>query len=298
MAALDLTTTILSISPMSSAAEDAFQLDHNKSRLKPIDPPPSLEEMPKGSTSREPTPFVLPRVPKLLLSTDNKPSDLLQGYVFGSDKGTCDVLLDSNNRRGVSGRHFRIDHRWDTRTLMLHNISQHGTTMELDTASKTTKRVQLSHMIHGSVTVVAGEVTLLVTVPQRCEYQHAYDANLNRYYEQVKSAIPRVQQLGIQSSLMETPGTVRGQIHYVLTDEIGRGGFGMVFRAVDASSGTLYAAKQFSKKCDAKAVANEIQVLRDISHVRPFRVCLWPSLTDIRNQSYGLLRLLQNRNLP
>ncbi|KAH8726852.1 hypothetical protein GQ44DRAFT_141075 [Phaeosphaeriaceae sp. PMI808] len=62
-----------------------------------------------------------------VLTTTRKPFDPLFGWIFGSDDELCDLVLDEDSTQGVSGKHFRIDHHWESKSLILTNISRHGT---------------------------------------------------------------------------------------------------------------------------------------------------------------------------
>jgi len=56
--------------------------------------------------------------------------DVLEGLTFGSDRKNCDVVLDTNNNRGISGVHFRLTWDWSgtpsPERIMLMNESRNG----------------------------------------------------------------------------------------------------------------------------------------------------------------------------
>ncbi|OAL51399.1 hypothetical protein IQ07DRAFT_421342 [Pyrenochaeta sp. DS3sAY3a] len=61
---------------------------------------------------------------------DKRPRDIKQGYVFGSNPKTCDILLGTP-MEGISGSHFRVT--FDNQgTLVLIDSSTHGTAVSHD----------------------------------------------------------------------------------------------------------------------------------------------------------------------
>lgn len=278
MASIDFATTVILIN--GNEAEPAFTLPHNNS-FRIYDDETSGERI--HSRDREGTPFVRLRKTWLVLTTTRKPFDPLVGWVFGSDDELCDLVLDVNSAQGVSGKHFRIDHDWESRSVILTNMSRHGTKLISPSIGFRGK------MISGSstwrirpdeqTTIEAGGSSITVEVPRRGVCQGEYDENLEAYYREVQEAVPQVGRLGFHGSLIETPLVARGertQSQYVLQEEIGRGAYGIVYKAFDPSTERVYAVKKLLNEHSPA----EINILQKVSHVSLSRIAYWRLADD------------------
>lgn len=127
--------------------------------------------------------------------------------------------------------------------------------------------------------VNAGAVCLSIHTPERGEHQPAFDEALNAHHDEVRQAIPRLVGLGLTEDEMETPLVVLGKrdrVQYIIEKEgdIGEGKFGIVSRALDPSTGNLYAAKQFKKgSTKVRVILKEIEIHCKIAHVSLSPIC-------------------------
>ena len=281
MASINLTTTTLLIN--GNEGEPAFTLPHNNS-FRICDNETSEEHVPLRE--REGTPFVRLQKMWLVLTTSRKPFDPLLGWVFGSDDDLCDLVLDIDSTQGVSGRHFRIDHDWESKSLILTNMSRHGTKLSSPSIGLRGKVISGSGTWRirpdEQTTVEAGKSSITVEIPRRGGYQTEYDDNLEAYYQEVQKAVPHVGRLRFHSSLVETPLVARGErtrSQYILQEEIGRGAFATVFKAFDPSTKRVYAAKKLTYEHSSA----ELNILSKVSHVSLLRISVG-LVTD-----YGIL---------
>lgn len=265
MASIDLATTVLLIN--GSESEPTFTLPYNIS-FRISDEETSDEHTP--SRDREGTPFVCLSKIWLVLTTTRKPFDPLLGWVFGSNEELCDLVIDANCMHGVSGRHFRIHHDWESKSLVLTNISRHGTKMSspsIGLRGKTISGCGTWRIRPDEQTKIeAGRRSITVEIPCRGVFQSKYDDNLGSYYREVQEAVPRIGRLKFHGSLVETPLVARGEqtrSQYTLQEEIGKGTFATVFKAFDPSTKRVYAAK----KLVSKHSPAETNILRRVSHV-------------------------------
>ena len=114
---IDFDQAILIIEPVGAQAEKALTFPHNNKYLVQ-DLVPSSNVGPDTPTSNDtPTPDVTQRLLELRL--DDPPQQPLIGWTFGSDKDTCDVLLDKTHRNGVSRLAFTINVSWQTQDVYM-----------------------------------------------------------------------------------------------------------------------------------------------------------------------------------
>ena len=277
MASIDFATTVLLIN--GNEAEPAFKLPHNSS-FRICDDEPSEHIR---SRDREGTPFIRLRKIWLVLTTTRKPFDPLSGWIFGSDDELCDLVLDEDSTHGVSGKHFRIDHHWESKSLILTNISRHGTKLSSPSIGLRGKTITGSGTWRirpdEQTTIEAGRSSITIEVPRRGVYQSEYDDNLEAYFREVQKAVPQFRALRFHGSLIETPLVARGEqtrSQYVLQEEIGRGAYATVFKAFDPSTNQVYAAKKVSYEYSPA----EINILRRVSHVSLFKFAHWRVADD------------------
>ena len=99
-----------------------------------------------------------------------------------------------------------------------------------------------------------------------------YEAHRDAYFKERRNALPPLSQLGMESQQTTVVPTAqhsprqrlpKQQPIYLLEEELGRGGFGTVHKAIDVSDGDVYAAKKFHHGNWKK----EVDILTELSHV-------------------------------
>lgn len=315
MAELDYSNTILIIKPVGPVASEVLQSKHNVNRLVSFHFADGVSSVSQhtSSSSRECTPFVpRPSQIELHLKFDSPPHDPTRGFIFGTNVGTseeqgCDiVLLDSDKKQSISGKHFAIDFNWDSGFARLNNISRYGTGMTAPSVKDghqflTNNRVQ-TQMLHPreQTRVHVGNVDFDISFPDRGAHQLQYQRNWATFRAKCVPAVPNVGPLGIETRPEITEFQVRREsrksgIVYYLHDEIGKGEFGSVCKATEVRTGAVFAAKQFTARkpgWDIRAYL-EIAISEKISHVDNLYPDLRASanvLTEAHREFRGLYR--------
>ena len=280
MAEQDHSNTILIMKPIAPDALSALRTKHNVDRLMSFHFDDSVGSVPEvhGIRSRECTPyFSRPPETELHLKFNPKPKELALGFIFGSDDAKCDVqLLDNTGDYSISRQHFCIDFNWTSGFLRLKNMSRYGTGMRAPSVKNGYQLLKHNnmHMLHPAeeTKVYAGKLTFEISFPARGNHQHQYDKNWEAFQRRHADAVPAISRLNIQSTSKVTRFLVRREgSHntYFLHDEIGKGEFGMVYKATEHRTGELFAAKQFAMRrpeWNAKAYV-EIAISQKVTHV-------------------------------
>jgi hypothetical protein len=266
---IDLSTIVLQITALNREAITALSHPHNKAFLISIE---LSDQKPVPRRTREATPSTSSRSVRALLRTDCYPFDPQFGWVFGREDEECDFFLGTREQ-GVSRKHFRVDHNWQSMTLVLTNMSSNGTRWT-SPATGQVERVMTSRAIlpGEQYNISAGAIDLILQIPPRDEDQQAlYDSNIHRLRMEVENAMPTMNGLRVQPPGKVTPMIVGSKRKFVLQKVIGTGAMALVHRAVDFETGDVYAAKEY--KLDEHtdfhllSMLNEIKILQGLKHV-------------------------------
>ena len=271
---------IVTLEADGTTAERAWNRAQNQDRCLPA------SEFVVDISSRESTPAVDQPKSQIQLTFDNKPKDLKEGFVFGSDPRICDVFLGERGA-GFSGQQFCI------------TFNERG---EVIFKNKSRKEVHVNYNgeaphfrneftwilfdTYKDIKITLGEeedLIFKVKWPENRDSCRAeYVAHRDAYFEERRNALPPLSQLDMESQQttagitaqhsprqhspaqhsprQEPPGQ---EPIYLLEEELGRGGFGTVHKAVDVSNGDVYAAKKFHHGNWKK----EVDILTELSHV-------------------------------
>ena len=133
------------------------------------------------------------------------PKDISNGFVFGSDSRSCDVLLANNKGTGVSGNHFSIQLDWETRNPVLTCLSRNY--IEAETRGKNAKKVlskgawQVLKRETSTSVQVTKELRVLLTSPKRGNQEFdSYDRNVQEYLRDFKNAVPELANISLQDT--------------------------------------------------------------------------------------------------
>ena len=287
---------IFTIQANSEAARTAFTLEHNRDRRPDTDE--ELEARPtKDWMSRETTPCEseeakhdksgLPKL-RLQFTFDRPPKNLQRGFVFGSDRRACDVLLAGPNDQRlphISGSHFRIDFDQEG-YLMIEDTSTRGTAVGFDGQNEEQHRTKFTWLLfrpfdtvtvalrsrwgieHDNDMILELNMAVHAVFPYRSrELQDCVDCFLRAR----QGGLPQLDGLDIYSQASTaTPSqlpTPRQVSIYHFDQKLGRGSFGTVNLATNVSTGQVYAAKRFKPKCNFE---NEVHIIQSVSHVRNY----------------------------
>lgn len=193
----------------------------------------------------------------------------------------CDILLGARGdvrRSGkkISAKHFRIYFNFQSGILVLQNESQHGTSLHIK--GENLGEIRLKGRVGQSLDptkvteVTVADLNLLLYHPTLSDVQKLqHQENWQAFAARCKSAIPGLSQLALSSSASTRPPSQRAGLRngYSMYDEIGRGEFGVVRRAIQYRSGAVYAAKEFFRVKSKQEAQNfsEIATLQRLSHV-------------------------------
>ena len=225
------------------------------------------------------------------MTFDNKPKDLEKGFVFGSDPRICDVFLGERGA-GFSGQQFCITFN-EGGEVVFKNTSRKEAQVDYN-GENPHFRNQFTWILFGTyenIKITMGEkedLIFKIKWPENRKFcRTEYETHRDAYFEECRDALPPFSQLGMESqpttamltakhsSRQESPQQESprqkaprkeppGQEPiFLLEEELGRGGFGTVHKAVDVSTGDVHAAKKFHHGDWKK----EVDILMSLSHV-------------------------------
>ncbi|KAF2834208.1 Pkinase-domain-containing protein, partial [Patellaria atrata CBS 101060] len=245
---------------ISPYAQRWFQHSHNKTYYVP---PPHVEIV--AAASRESTPATnvgdeeedadgLGDVyedfsPQLRFIFDQKPKNIQAGYVFGSNPKTCDVLI-GRSIDGISSSHFRIT--FDSQAqLVLIDSSMLGTAVSYGGRARNDKRNNPPDRKRNRPRDKSLDFTWIL-FPEIKNKTVVIGGAKRPSSSNVPRPIQRLKQRPIWIDL----------------EEIGRGEYGIVYRAINVSTATIYAAKMFlrSGKEIREKWDREVAILQSVSH--------------------------------
>ena len=261
---------IVTLKAYGTTVERAWNRPQNRDRCLPA------SESVADISSRESTPAVGQPKSQIQLTFDNKPKDLEKGFMFGSDPRICDVFLGERGA-GFSGQQFCITFN-EGGEVVFKNTSRKEAQVDYN-GENPHFRNQFTWILFGTyknIKITMGEeddLIFKIKWPENREFCPAeYEANRNAYFKERRSALPPLSQLDMESQpttavptaqyspRQEPPGQ---EPIYLLEEELGRGGFGTVHKAVDVSTGEVHAAKKFHHGDWKK----EVDILMSLSHV-------------------------------
>ena len=262
-----LIVTLVAVSP---TAERAWNRPQNHDRCLPA------SEFVADISSRESTPTVNQSESQITLTFDNKPKNLQKGFVFGSDPRICDIFLGERGA-GFSGQQFCITFN-ERGEVIFKNTSRKQARVSYN-GEKPSRRTQFTWILfdkYKNIKITIGkedDLIFKIEWPEiRDPFRAEYEAHRDAYLEECRNALPPLSQLGMESqpttAMITTQHSPRQEPSgqepmYLLEEELGRGGFGTVHKAVDVSTGDVYAAKKFHHGNWKR----EVEILMSLSHV-------------------------------
>ena len=260
---------IVTLEAQGTTAERAWNRPQNRDRCLPA------SESVADISSRESTPAVDQPGSQIQLTFDNKPRNLEKGFVFGSDPRICDVFLGERGA-GFSGQQFCITFN-ERGEVIFKNTSRKKAQVDYN-GEDPSRRTQFTWILfdtYENIKITLGEeddLIFKIKWPKHGTYRAEYEAHRNAYFKERRSALPPLSQLGMESQQTTAVPTAQhsprqeppGQEPiYLLEEELGRGSFGTVHKAVDVSTGDVHAAKKFHHGDWKK----EVDILTELSHV-------------------------------
>lgn len=206
------------------------------------------------------------------LMINDFPKDVTKGFVFGSNKDSCDIYCGrKSNAFNISARAFSItiDKRGQ---VLLKNLNpkswisvQYG---DQEPGVRTSFTwILFSACEEGIIVEVAERLKFRAIVPRNAMFSEAYREACYEYVTNVESAvaaipIPTSVNQPVTASPSQMPGAKTGPFYY-REKEIGSGFFGKVYLVRDVSTGKEYAGKEY----DSDYVYDEGHILACQNHV-------------------------------
>ncbi|KAK2748336.1 hypothetical protein FQN57_000994 [Myotisia sp. PD_48] len=255
-------------------AEHSFSLPENQARCLPPSQwilgnaksfsrestPASQPEEDHDSTGPEQPPENIPQQHekhRIKLKLNDPLKNPSRGFVFGTDPSVCDVLLKNGETEAyISRAHFSITFNAG-RYLVLKDFSTRGTAVSYDGQAENERRRRFTWIINlpdgngalSNVKVHIRNLSFKVQLANHTVYGGEYTANVERFLEEAREALPQIDRLAMDSYSTPVrssqPLTPRQNPVYISQKRLGNGSFGEVDLVIDASTAAIYARKKF-----------------------------------------------------
>ncbi|KAI0432722.1 kinase-like domain-containing protein [Xylaria sp. FL1042] len=225
-----------------------------------------------------PAPEEAPLERFLRVTTDHEPKSTSVGFMFGSDKDVCDILVATEWQGGISKKHFALQIEMPSGhgTLIFKSHTRHGT--RVSSAEMPRKLVQTQRAISENdreLSVFISGLKIQLLFPDHRAHEAEWQQNWSEYCRRYSSQVPVLNHLTIKSASTVTSIPWEGRYH--LGAELGAGAFGTVRLVTDARTGQRYAAKQYRTLDCRKEI--DLPFLKSLSHesiIKFHEVCLNP----------------------
>lgn len=205
--------------------------------------------------SRSSTPPLLQFPPKSLLriTTDDTPKNPHEGFVFGSDTDTCDVVIPKDSATNISAKQFTITFLVETGAIILKNLCRQGTVLDIPDVEFT--RLQSQRVLFDEPFIVKlGGIEIIISrskIPD--DSLNEYTAFLSQLTRSPQSVLT-----------MKTTGApcCHG---YRIREILGNGKFATVHRAIDRYNRDVVAIKSYTAVSTSSW--REATLLRSLDHV-------------------------------
>lgn len=212
----------------------------------------------------------------LRFTIDSPIKDFRSGFVFGSDRATCDVYVDGY--QPLSRRLFALQ-LGSYGVILLKNFSTFGVNIKSRMLSKINVLTQRAILPDDTVTIKFSDFTIQIDVPDHSTHPHLYQRLWQPIYDRLgmESTLPGIQRLELDPIPISSARSFESP--YLLLEELDCGAQGSVHRAVHCKTGTQVAVKQSHRQ--SAHTLKEAAILQSLSHVR-----------GTRRHAYSLLVLI------
>ncbi|MCJ1245720.1 hypothetical protein MMC30_002924 [Trapelia coarctata] len=262
---------ILALKPINERAILAFSLPSNAARH--VLPAPDVPLPDTDNGDKTPKTVVQDDETEvsgslIRLTFDAPPKDPQRGFVFGSDPDVCDVILGTP-KQGISKREFRITLDQQGRPVLEAVSQSHTMTVSYGSQGKGQDRHFFRWILFQGTEIIVTtshvRIQVVIANHRSCEAEYR-----NRLLSFLKSSHDAVASLGFMNirsaestAAPSRPMTPPRQAPiYFKVKKLGEGGFGTVYKTIDVSTGSIYAAKQFDKG----QWQGEVDTLKRASH--------------------------------
>lgn len=282
----DISNTILYLRPRTTQAAVALALGPNQHLVETIAPPRNLgglrsdqlrdlQEDASGSYGRS-SDIVYVNTRVLRLGFNSPQKNARKGFLVGTESDSDIVipyLHDQGYRSAVGLSYFRIRYNFKSGALMIMAMQS------IHIGVSFLFRGQALVLTTGMIITCGGDdyqYTLEFPDLTQCTTQH--ENNYRRYVEK----LGLTDALYMATSHKEDPHI--GLNHRVKA-RLGKGGCGIVYKAVNVHTGALVAIKKIGKDPEDKPVTdqlNEVKILSNLHHVSPHTTMEVPRLLNTK----------------
>ena len=213
------------------------------------------------------------------ISFDQPPRNVQSGFTFGTDPDECDfVLIDRYEvgRSAATRQHFSITFDEKGR-LVLKNHSQTTLAVGQNYQHENEFRHDFLWILFGRIISVKIQTSqgdrvpgvIQLKIPDHSSCRDRFYSRVRKYLRNSREAVPPLGLLGFGNISITAYQSCKqvSRSHapiYHKISNVGKGGFGIVEKVLNVSTGEIYARKKFGLNGSFR---NEIEILNSLEHV-------------------------------
>lgn len=216
------------------------------------------------SDNGTPAPASLPPDVTLALTTGHFPKDPRVGFVFGTDRDKCDILLPRNPEHAISSRQFAITFQTSSGAVILRNLSRRHTKIVIGTSLETTRLQTQRAMPSGRIAVRFHGLTIELSRPWGDDHVPKI---YTTFLATLANAVPNLGAMQLSSAAASSARTSTSNRRSIYGSEVivGSGASAIVYRASHRQTGDVVAIKRYKEK-RATTTWKEGSILCTLSH--------------------------------
>lgn len=251
---------------VTSTVWGALELSHNDQYLSTTKisfAEDDLENMERFSEGGTPAPTSFQLSPTLRFTTAHIPKDPSAGFVFGSNKEKCDILLATSRETGISGTQFAVTFNQESAAVIIKNLSRRLT--KIQPQREGAFRLRTHRVLNEMEVTTIFLPGLELNVSKSWSHSEEIAPEYRQFLERVASSAPDLSLLRLQSSA--TTGTVASSAAnpYTKDESLGSGMTGEVYKGRNRHTGIIIAIKTYWPH--RKEANVEFSILSTLQHV-------------------------------
>jgi serine/threonine protein kinase len=199
------------------------------------------------------------------------------GFVFGRNANTSDIVFNQDAGRKISNQHFRI-YVNAFGVFMLEDMSTNGTLVDKTVLKRSDPAYPKCRMLTANSMIMianANEAEVIrfnVRVPSRGSHKERYEENKHAFMSECAAGDDQERATQLRRKPFRSTMKWDGGEKYNIIGELGKGAFATVYQLATKMDGKILAAKELEKRRFMKnglldkKIDNEMKIMASLQH--------------------------------